>query len=798
MLAGPVLSSPVTGAYNRSRSAPHEIRLACRTTLLRGGPLISPAVTPSRSNAQDGAAEALLQAVREATRGHYDILGELGRRGPDSIVYLARASDSGRLVALQLAPTGGADGSEYSLIVTDQLGPAVPMPTTPCPQCGAELDSWARACARCGADVAGDGPSMAGDAAQRQEQIRQLAAAGGYELLGTMRRSDDGAPVHFARRPGSSDVVALRLATSPGGAGIELRRTQVLRAAGGEAAGDATGDSAAALARHVICPACGKEYERGTRFCAIDGSALLDRANPATLVGQVVAGRYHVLRKLGEGGMGEVYLAQHVKLRRLQALKVMRSEMSRDPDAASRFNREASNAAEIDHANVARVYDFGETPEGLVYLSMEYVDGISLSALLKSQGALPPAVAASLAMQIADGLAAAHQLKVVHRDLKPDNLLVVGDPDGPRTVKIVDFGIAKAMESEAQKVTRTGFVIGTPAYMSPEQLLGGAVDGRSDLYSLGCVLYEMLTGAPPFEGPSREAMVNRRLIDPPPRPSKAAQQVPRALDAVVSRAMARAVEDRYQTAAELRDDLRRAIEGQSSSRAPTRTPLLVAAAVVAAGTAAWGASRLSGDALRGGPRDGATVQQAQETGTASGAGTPPVARAPAGASGAPAGVASKQGSQGSHSTQGTSGRPDAPAVGGDSPKPPPPRREPAPSPGERPRVASRPPERTPAPSPAAGGAQPPEKAPPREPTDAQVTMIQGRIRIAEYATSDAAFRDAAQRLERVEREIDALEGEFPQARAVASLRRELAAARNRNAVACATHAKLSGGSTPCP
>ncbi len=245
-----------------------------------------------------------------------------------------------------------------------------------------------------------------------------------------------------------------------------------------------------------VCTTCGAEYGEEKLFCERDGTPLRKSGANADLVGQVIAERYHITRKLGEGGMGQVYLAEHVKMGRRCAIKIMTPGTMTDPDAISRFNREAANASRISHPNVCAIYDFGETPDGLIYLAMEYIEGKSLTDLLEEAGILPLARSATMIQQCAEALQVAHDLGIVHRDLKPDNIMV-GTARGKDNVKVVDFGIAKAMAGEEggkQKVTKTGFVVGTPEYMSPEQLSGDPVDGRSDLYSLGLVFYRMLTG----------------------------------------------------------------------------------------------------------------------------------------------------------------------------------------------------------------------------------------------------------------------------------------------------------------
>ncbi|MBW8769450.1 MAG: protein kinase [Gemmatimonadetes bacterium] len=303
-----------------------------------------------------------------------------------------------------------------------------------------------------------------------------------------------------------------------------------------------------------VCPQCGTEYETAARFCPADGTALRPKGSDS-LVGSVLADRYHILKRIGEGGMGRVYLGEHVKMNRQCAIKVMSPALVNDAESASRFAREASNAARIIHPNVAAVFDYGES-DGLVYLVMEFVDGEPLSRLLAREAPFGLERAVDLARQIADGLGAAHELGIVHRDLKPDNILVSRSRSGREVVKVVDFGIAKAMQEGAgEALTRTGLVIGTPEFMSPEQLLGDPIDARSDLYALGCIMHLMLTAAPAFDAPTREQMIKRRLSENPPHAQALDPGIPDAIDRVISRLLARTPDDRYSSAAEVRDAL---------------------------------------------------------------------------------------------------------------------------------------------------------------------------------------------------------------------------------------------------
>jgi eukaryotic-like serine/threonine-protein kinase len=322
-----------------------------------------------------------------------------------------------------------------------------------------------------------------------------------------------------------------------------------------------------------ICPVCSREYSDEIRFCQDDGTTLRASAPAASLVGQVIADRYHVIKKLGEGGMGQVYLAEHVKMGRRSAIKVMSPAMIHDPDAIARFNREASNASRITHPNVCAVYDFGETPEGLIYLAMEFVEGVPLTDLIEQEGALPLVRATAIFKQTADALQAAHDLGIVHRDLKPDNIMVARGRDGSDVVKVVDFGIAKAVggDETGQKVTKTGLVVGTPEFMSPEQLSGDKVDGRSDLYSLALVYFRMLTGQLPFQADSVQETMIKRLTDEPEKLAAARPDLsfPEGLQQVLDTALARTPANRYQTVAKFAEDVLGVVQLRRGSHGAT-------------------------------------------------------------------------------------------------------------------------------------------------------------------------------------------------------------------------------------
>ena len=313
-----------------------------------------------------------------------------------------------------------------------------------------------------------------------------------------------------------------------------------------------------------VCPTCGKEYSGDLSFCPDDGSALRALGGYGDLVGSIVADRYRIIEKLGDGGMGVVYLGEHVKMGRKSAIKVMSKALAEDLDAIARFNREAANASRINHPNVCAIYDFGETADGLVYLAMEFIEGEALTALLDREGGLAPARAANLLEQAAAALQAAHELGIVHRDLKPDNIMIGRARGGGDVVKVVDFGIAKAVGGGSeQRVTRSGLVMGTPDYMSPEQLSGDVVDGRSDTFSLGLVFFRMLTGVLPYQAETSQEVMLKRLTDDPLTLLEALPTgpFPPALQRVIDQALQRMPGDRYASAAQFAADAVEAVGG---------------------------------------------------------------------------------------------------------------------------------------------------------------------------------------------------------------------------------------------
>jgi serine/threonine-protein kinase len=251
---------------------------------------------------------------------------------------------------------------------------------------------------------------------------------------------------------------------------------------------------------------------------------------PSSLVGQTLGGRYLVTDLIGAGGMGAVYRAQHVQLQKPVALKVLNAEMALHKEAAQRFEREAMVSARIMHPHVVSANDSGRLPDGSLYLVLEFVQGRSLRQLIDEEGRLPPPRALAICGQIAEALAAAHAADVVHRDLKPGNVMLLNREGKSEFVKVLDFGLARIVgqPSTSEPLTRTGAVFGTPEYMSPEQARGDVADHRADLYALGVILYELLAGRPPFQAPELVAVLIKHMQEaPPPLPPDVPEPIAR-------------------------------------------------------------------------------------------------------------------------------------------------------------------------------------------------------------------------------------------------------------------------------
>jgi len=278
-------------------------------------------------------------------------------------------------------------------------------------------------------------------------------------------------------------------------------------------------------------------------------------------VGHVLGERYRIEALLGEGGMGAVFRATHLSLERPVAVKVLHPRLTDDEHVSKRFDREALAVSKLDHPGCVQVIDFGTTPKGMKYLVMQYLDGRELRDL--TEVALPLEQAVDFAVQILRALEHAHKRGLVHRDLKPENIFLVTDDEGATVIKLVDFGIVKLVESTGmEKLTRKGMAFGTPTYMSPEQAAGGTIDARTDLYAVGILLYEMLTGMPPFEADEPGILLRMHILaDPPPLP----ETIPAAVSEVVMRLLEKDADDRFQSAREARRALLAAVESPEAS-----------------------------------------------------------------------------------------------------------------------------------------------------------------------------------------------------------------------------------------
>jgi serine/threonine-protein kinase len=326
------------------------------------------------------------------------------------------------------------------------------------------------------------------------------------------------------------------------------------------------------------CPNCLRTYAPHLNVCPQDGTALRDASDLTP--GTILRGKYEILQKLGEGGMGVVFKARHVRFDEICALKVVSAALAQDNTFVQRFHAEALVMRKLEHPHALRVHDVDETEDGRPFLVMEFVEGQNLATLLRA-GPLEPARAVRIVMQLCEALAAAHRLGIIHRDIKPNNILLSRAADGSDFTKLFDFGIAKVKEGSALRggasLTQTGFLVGTPAYMSPEQargLRGDKLDGRSDLYSLGVVLYEMLTGRIPFEGDTPLAVLMAHLNESPPELTVFRADLPEALVEIVMTAMAKDPEERFATADAMRASLAQVLamltSGATMHVAPTR------------------------------------------------------------------------------------------------------------------------------------------------------------------------------------------------------------------------------------
>ena len=344
------------------------------------------------------------------------------------------------------------------------------------------------------------------------------------------------------------------------------------------------------------CPACGTTYATEAKFCPKDGSKLLIQgsvsltprnteqraagAEPqvksatvshANMVGQVLDRRYQIEKKVGEGGMSFVYLAHDVATRERYAIKILSPSLSKDTNAMARLRREAGLGIRLEHPNICHIMRLGETEDGFVYIVMPFVEGELLVDRTNRMGHIPLEETVRYVSDMSAGLNVAHDLKIIHRDLKPENIMLCKKPDGTDRAVVMDFGLAKERKAggELEKLTATGIILGTPEFMSPEQLRGKPLDARTDVYSLALMTYEMLTGKLPFQGRTQqELMIARLRSDPTPiRKMRPELNFSTGVERVLMKGMQRNVEDRYQSAPEFGSALLAATQegGESTS-----------------------------------------------------------------------------------------------------------------------------------------------------------------------------------------------------------------------------------------
>ena len=300
------------------------------------------------------------------------------------------------------------------------------------------------------------------------------------------------------------------------------------------------------------CPHCHAPNADDARFCGTCGratSATEPASNPnlgeaPQMIGREIAGRYRILSKLGEGGMGAVYKAEQMSLKRTVAVKLLRPEVASSAMLLRRFNAEAEAVAKLSHPNTVNIYDFGQDSDGTVFIAMELIEGSSLRSVIHRDAPLPLRRALTIASQVASSLSDAHARSIIHRDLKPDNVMLQERGKQRDVVRVLDFGIAKLRDENRQSqlaMTQAGDMLGTPQYMAPEQIRAEHIDGRTDVYALGCMIYEMVTARLPFEAPTVMALLSKHLLESviPPTRRRADLYIPPALDALVLGAMAK-------------------------------------------------------------------------------------------------------------------------------------------------------------------------------------------------------------------------------------------------------------------
>ncbi len=312
----------------------------------------------------------------------------------------------------------------------------------------------------------------------------------------------------------------------------------------------------------ITCAGCKHSYASEALFCPNCGTPKARDSAPAdALIGKVLGERFQILDRIGQGGSGSIYRAEHVTLRRKVAIKVLHNELSRDDLAVERFRREATTVAEIDNEHIVEIHDFGRTPDGRLYLAMELLEGETLDSVLAREKQLSVERATDILIQVGEALMEAHAIGYVHRDLRPRNIYLAVRRGKANFVKLLDFGLAKLVDTDAQAAsTSLGMTFGDPRYMSPEQARGDRIDRRADIYQLGCIAYEMLTGAPPFTGNRVFDILSKQVTEiPAPLPTRRAG-IPLWLEAACAKMLAKDAENRFATTTRMVEALRLGIE----------------------------------------------------------------------------------------------------------------------------------------------------------------------------------------------------------------------------------------------
>jgi len=315
----------------------------------------------------------------------------------------------------------------------------------------------------------------------------------------------------------------------------------------------------------MLCLRCHRRYSDASYLhCPYDGGALVARltvdqvkSHPSSRAGIVLGGRYRVTGLLGRGAMAHVLLAEDMSSQEPVAVKVLSPRFAKDPEMRQRFLREAKAATLIGHPNIVRIFDTGERSDGSLYLVMEFLFGESLGDFSRRDGAMAPDIALPIAHQIASALSAAHQAGIVHRDVKPDNIFLIGLPGDPYGVRLVDFGLAKLLSQNS--MTHMGIVIGTPEYMAPEQVIADACDARTDIYGLGMVMFRMFVGKLPYEGHVDTQLLARQLVVTPDPPSQKNPNVHPFVETIILTATRKHPENRYSTMEAMVADIERVL-----------------------------------------------------------------------------------------------------------------------------------------------------------------------------------------------------------------------------------------------